>query len=214
MIQVEQQLLVAQFRARKKGDTPYYVDGDNVDHYQLMNMWTPPTILSSIVGFKLDSAHSEERIDAFIELQENYSVSTIETSTVVLNSTVHADFVAAVGDYDNDSIQDLRVKFNRAAVTQLVLSRGIIAGNVTFTITGSLYIGTLFVATGTMWVRMPGDANTDGKIDMQDIAISARAFGSYPGDPRWNSAADENEDGKINIRDIGLVAKHFGEHYP
>ena len=197
-----------------KGDWPYYVDGDNVDHYPLINMWSPPTILSAGVCIKLDSAHSEEWIDAFIELPENLSLDMIETSTVVLNGTIQAEQVATVGDYDNDSIPDLRVEFNRTAITQFVLSQGIIAGNVTFIITGSLYDGTLFVATGTMWVRMPGDVNIDGKVDIRDISVAANAFGCCLGESRWNGAADENEDCKINIRDIALIAKHFGDHYP
>jgi hypothetical protein len=49
---------------------------------------------------------------------------------------------------------------------------------------------------------------------MIDIAIVTRAFGSYPGHPRWDSDADVNQDDKVNLRDISLVAKHFGETTP
>ena len=56
-----------------------------------------------------------------------------------------------------------------------------------------------------------GDVNGDGKVDMQDIGIVARAFGTSPGAPRWNPAADVNGDGTVDMRDIALVASHFGQ---
>jgi parallel beta-helix repeat protein len=58
-----------------------------------------------------------------------------------------------------------------------------------------------------------GDLNHDGKVDIKDVATAAAAFGSYPGHPRWNSAADVNQDGKIDIKDISLIAKNFGKSW-
>jgi len=62
------------------------------------------------------------------------------------------------------------------------------------------------------------DINGDGKVDIKDIAIVAKAFGSEPGDPNWNPQADitgptGEPDGKVDIRDIALVARHYGETY-
>lgn len=56
-----------------------------------------------------------------------------------------------------------------------------------------------------------GDVNGDKKVDLQDLAIVAYAFGSYPNHPRWNPVADINEDNMINMIDIFIVAQHFGE---
>jgi hypothetical protein len=58
------------------------------------------------------------------------------------------------------------------------------------------------------------DLEVDGKIDMKDIGIVARAYGSRPGSLNWNPFADINGDGKIDMRDIGAVARQYGEHYP
>lgn len=60
-------------------------------------------------------------------------------------------------------------------------------------------------------VRIMGDINGDGKVDMKDIALAASAFGSYPSHPRWNPDADIDENYKINLKDIALISKHFGE---
>jgi hypothetical protein len=54
-----------------------------------------------------------------------------------------------------------------------------------------------------------GDVNGDGIVDGRDIIIVARAFLSYPGDPRWNPIADVNNDGFVDGRDIVLVARNF-----
>lgn len=65
----------------------------------------------------------------------------------------------------------------------------------------------------------PSDINHDLKVDIQDVATAALAFGSYPGHDRWNPHCDITgpiylvSDGKIDIRDIALVAIHFGEEY-
>jgi hypothetical protein len=54
----------------------------------------------------------------------------------------------------------------------------------------------------------------DGKVDIRDIAVVAKCFGSAPGFPGWNPNCDVNDDGKVDIRDISIVAKHFGEAAP
>jgi PKD repeat protein len=54
-----------------------------------------------------------------------------------------------------------------------------------------------------------GDLNGDGKVDMRDIAIVAKAFNTIPGDPNWNPIADLNGDGKVDMKDIAIVAKAY-----
>ena len=55
-----------------------------------------------------------------------------------------------------------------------------------------------------------GDINGDGKVDMKDIAIVAKAFGATPSGPRWNPAADVNGDSVVNMLDIAIVASNLG----
>jgi len=50
----------------------------------------------------------------------------------------------------------------------------------------------------------------DIKVDIKDIAIAAKAFGTYPGHSKWNTVADINADYKIDIKDIAAIAKKFG----
>ncbi len=59
---------------------------------------------------------------------------------------------------------------------------------------------------------LPGDLNSDGLVDIDDIMVAALSFGSYPEHPRWNPIADLTKDGIVDIDDVMLVAIHFGEH--
>jgi hypothetical protein len=53
------------------------------------------------------------------------------------------------------------------------------------------------------------DLNGDGVVDISDVAIPARAYGSHTGDPNWNSAADLNYDGVVNMDDVAFIVKDF-----
>jgi len=68
----------------------------------------------------------------------------------------------------------------------------------------------------TFEVILVGDLYPDGVIDMRDIAIVARAFGTKEGDPNWNPDADLTgpeylvPDGEVDMRDVAMVARAFG----
>jgi hypothetical protein len=56
------------------------------------------------------------------------------------------------------------------------------------------------------------DVNDDGVIDLKDVFLVGRAYGSRPGDPRWNPVCDFNHDGIIDLKDYFPVCKHYGEN--
>jgi len=53
------------------------------------------------------------------------------------------------------------------------------------------------------------DLNEDGKVDILDLYVLCRAYGSYVGHERWDARADINHDGKVNIWDAVIIAKSF-----
>jgi len=55
------------------------------------------------------------------------------------------------------------------------------------------------------------DLNHDGIVNIADLFIIAKAFGSYPGHPRWNEIADIDNNGIVNINDLATAAKEFGK---
>jgi hypothetical protein len=69
---------------------------------------------------------------------------------------------------------------------------------------------------GVVVVTILGDINGDLKVDIKDLVLVIKHFGSYPANPAkpWNPNADVNCDERVDIKDLVLVIKHFGEHYP
>jgi hypothetical protein len=61
---------------------------------------------------------------------------------------------------------------------------------------------------------LSGDVNHDGKVDMRDIGMVARAFGVRSTDPEWDPDLDIVKDNVIDMRDIGHAASQFGETIP
>jgi hypothetical protein len=87
---------------------------------------------------------------------------------------------------------------------------GICVGNLTISGVGRVIRD---MESGLRIELVPPDINHDRRVDIIDIAVLARAFGSKLGDSRWNADADIQEDGTINILDIGIVAKSFGKTF-
>ena len=52
-----------------------------------------------------------------------------------------------------------------------------------------------------------GDVNGDGKLTLRDAALTLRAFGTRPGDRRWNPDADLNNDGIVGLVDLLIVGR-------
>jgi hypothetical protein len=55
------------------------------------------------------------------------------------------------------------------------------------------------------------DLNNDGTVNILDIFMVAKAFGSIPGDKNWNAVADLNTDSIINVLDVYAVARDYGK---
>jgi len=174
---------------------------------------TPATVDVDPDALNLKS--SGEWITGYIELAEEYDVNDIDVSTVMLNGTFPAELQPSeVGDHDGDKVFDLMVKFNRTEVSKYICDvQNIKYGNVTLTIKGELYDGTLFEGSDVIKVRMPGDVNCDGKVDVKDVSAAAKAYGTSPNCPRWNPLADLNEDGKVDVRDVSSACANYGKTY-
>jgi hypothetical protein len=121
-----------------------------------------------------------------------------------------------IGDYDNDGIPDLMVKFDRATVASWIYhTKGIRYGNVALTISGTLNDGTPFKGTDTIFVKYAGDANNDGTIDVFDIlTIKYHCSGPPAGPGAYDVNADMNADGKIDVFDILIAKENLGQTTP
>ena len=139
-------------------DDPYIIDDYNRDDYPLVEPWSPlPTELEAIIDVSPDTLNLKSNgrwITAYIELPENYNVSDINRTTILLNDTIPVNsfwmrkpLKSVVGDYDADDISDLMVRFDRTEVIELIFNASLPDHRftyVTLTITGLLTDETLF----------------------------------------------------------------------
>jgi len=63
-------------------------------------------------------------------------------------------------------------------------------------------------------VKMLGDVTGDKKINIYDVVSVAVAYGSKPGDAKWNVQADLIRNNLINIFDVVAVTSKYGKKYP
>lgn len=62
--------------------------------------------------------------------------------------------------------------------------------------------------------RPMGDINADNSTDGSDLILVTHAWGSVPGDPKWDRRADINIDNAVDGSDLIVIARHFGEGDP
>jgi len=48
-------------------------------------------------------------------------------------------------------------------------------------------------------------------IDILDLNIAGKAYGSFEGDPEYDPEADLNKDGHIDMRDLAVVGRNYGK---
>lgn len=70
-------------------------------------------------------------------------------------------------------------------------------------------------SSATLKIKMLGDINGDGKVDLYDIVLMAKIYGCKEADLLWNPNADlAPAYGIIDIYDIITCLSHYGEEYP
>jgi hypothetical protein len=148
----------------------------------------------------------------------NITVTTenLGTNTETTNVTVYANATSITSQ--NVTISN----GNSANITFTWDTTGFAYGNYTISAYASPVLGETNTTNnnctgGWVIISIPGDITgpngwPDGVVNMRDIALVARCFGSTPGSPYWNPNADINNDGIVNMKDIALVARHFGQH--
>jgi parallel beta-helix repeat protein len=192
------------------GDTPYVIDNNNTDHYPLMMPWTPyshDVAVNSVVPAK--TIIGEGFGDNVIVTVANFGQNA-ET----FNVTAYANPVV-IGT-------QLVVNLSPASTTTLTFTWNTTAplsGNYTLSayawpVSGETYTADNNVTGGALLVTIPGDLNGDFRVNLQDLVILALAYGTKPGDQKWNPNADITDDNNVGPADLAILANHYGQPLP
>ena len=68
--------------------------------------------------------------------------------------------------------------------------------------------------TAPLYVRILGDVDDSGKVDVADLSLLGAAWFTTPGDPDWNEYCDFNRDQKVDVGDLSLLGAHWFETDP
>jgi hypothetical protein len=97
-------------------------------------------------------------ITSYIEIAKSFDMRSVNVSSILLNGTIPVASLAPVtiGDYNNNGIPDLMVKFDRQAVSNLILANWKSSSTTgTVTLAGTLNDGTPFQGSTTITVILP-----------------------------------------------------------
>jgi hypothetical protein len=63
-------------------------------------------------------------------------------------------------------------------------------------------------------VKIPGDVDGNGEVDIYEIALLIRDFDATPTSPNWNNGrSDFNDDGIVDVLDLTIYIQNFGRTY-
>jgi hypothetical protein len=150
---------------------------------------------------------------AFFCIQENHSTygpSMIMVDVLLPNSSGQWNPPFPVG---NGVVATV---FFKAVYQERGLDRSPLEGNLTLVETvvadyqNNALVHTKLNGLYRIWPTHIADTNYDGKVDLKDYYRVTKAYGSYPGHPRWDPIADLNKDGKVDLFDVFTCAKAYG----
>jgi thermitase len=68
------------------------------------------------------------------------------------------------------------------------------------------------LVAGQVNIKLMGDINGDGVVNMKDVSLAVLAFHTSPGLRTWNPYADLNNDNLVDMRDINIAIINFNRH--
>jgi len=162
--------------------------------------------------------------DVAITAINMYSNVVYQGWTVCLNASV-ANFgndteSFSVTFYCDDDVIGTRVVESLGSNTTLTISFYWNTTNVPYcqnytlkavasTVPGEVNTANNGLVYGQVNVRIMGDVDGNGIVNMRDIQVVCLAFGAHLGHPKWSFDADLDQNGRVDMRDIGIVCVNF-----
>ena len=188
------------------GDTPYIINSDNRDRYPMMSQTRVHDVAVLSAGVSLDQPYQGWSIGI------NLTAKNVGDYVESFNVTVFCDG-SVIGTFkvNNLPVQEsvnLAFEWNTSGLTPC---HTYIVRCQADPVLGETSVEDNTYVTGNVHIKMIGDVDGNGKINIIDIAQIATSFASKVGDSRYRLGRDLNRDGIINILDISLAAQNFGK---
>ncbi len=195
------------------GDTPYTIDPMNQDRYPLIHPWfsdiaiidveasAPAVYVGGTVNITVTTENQGTLIETF-----NVTVKYENTTLGILEPIGTQEII----DLAPERSSTLTFIWNTIDVQPcmnytILAEASVLPGETD--ITDNTYID------GKVQVRILGDVNGDGSVDVMDLSTVSLAYGSYAGEPNYDPIADLNQDGFVDMRDLVAVARNLGKTY-
>jgi hypothetical protein len=191
--------------------TPYFVGSNNTDHYPLMEPWP------------LASGHCISVISVVAAKTVIGQGFNCSLTVCAADNGEYSESFNVTAYANNTAIGTQQINCLNASC-QMVLTfawntAGLAYGNYTVSayaqpVAGQKDSSGDDFTLGTLKVTIPGDINSDFKVNLADLVTLAQAYGSKPGNSNWNANADIEGSGVVGLSDLVILAQHYGQHYP
>ena len=203
-------------------DSPIDINGEQTDTYTVVqDMNEEIKGLSKVfLGATVQSVgHTGSRPTGTTAYADSAPINSLTTSgsdgAVVSRLTNGDNDYLVVVNRDIDSTMTLNIGLNTSKTFTRVAKDGsetaISGGTVTYTVAPADIV---VLKWSNATVRLPGDANLDGVVNVGDLGILAANYGrnliqSVP-QAEWWGLGDFNNDGVVNVGDLGILAANYG----
>jgi parallel beta-helix repeat protein len=187
------------------GDTPYVLDADNKDFYPLMTRSRFHDVALGGIALPSNEVYQGWICPVNVTVSdgggyvENVSVTAYCSGSAIGTLTAYnltvGSSVTLTLSWNTSSLQPCHTYNVKADVGA---------------VPGETHVEDNVYEFGSVKVKMVGDVNGDGKVNILDIAAIATGFGFKLGGSRYRLNYDMNLDYVINIVDLSMAAKNFG----
>jgi parallel beta-helix repeat protein len=185
------------------GDTPHIIDANNQDNYPFMNSWTPQAYDIAVTEVEPSKIYVGQGYDVRI----NVTVTNQGSYTQTFNITAYANqtkIETKTLTLTSQSTETLTFTWNTASVTK---------GFYTLNATADQMPGEIDTSdnthkNGNIKITIAGDVNGDTTVNVYDLFLLGKAYGSTP---PANSNCDINEDDEVSEPDLEIAAGNYSE---
>lgn len=148
-----------------------------------------------------------------------YQQEIVNVNVTVENQGDYDEPTIIVRLYANTTFLDSRtIALNTRTSTIVAFAWntfGFARGNYTmkaevYAVAGEVYVGDNVRTEGDVAVKLLGDVDDNGLVEVRDLWAVGKAYGSIPGNPSWNEEADLNGDNAVNMTDVSSLSGNFG----